>query len=60
MQLSFFRPVLLRSLLLLVCSSHVLADIEVIGAGLGRTGTMSLQAALQELGYKVLVGVNQK
>jgi hypothetical protein len=27
-------------------------DIEVIGAGLGRTGTKSLQAALDVLGYK--------
>jgi hypothetical protein len=26
-------------------------DIEVIGAGLGRTGTMSLKAALEILGY---------
>jgi hypothetical protein len=27
-------------------------SIQVIGAGMGRTGTMSLKAALEELGYK--------
>ena len=26
--------------------------VKVIGAGLGRTGTLSLKTALQELGYK--------
>jgi Sulfotransferase domain len=26
-------------------------DLEVIGAGFGRTGTMSLKVALEELGF---------
>ena len=27
-------------------------SVEVIGAGFGRTGTLSLKHALEELGYK--------
>ena len=34
-------------------SQFSMAEIEVIGVGLGRTGTMSLKLALEELGYKV-------
>jgi hypothetical protein len=38
----------------LLCSSTSVArgELEVIGAGLGRTGTLSLHAALEELGYR--------
>mmetsp|Transcript_54019 Transcript_54019/g.108527 ORF Transcript_54019/g.108527 Transcript_54019/m.108527 type:complete len:282 (-) Transcript_54019:76-921(-) len=32
------------------------ADVKVIGAGLSRTGTQSLQLALDQLGYKTLHG----
>lgn len=31
--------------------SFAMTDIQVIGAGLGRTGTMSLKRALEDLGY---------
>ena len=30
------------------------SGVRVIGAGLGRTGTTSLEAALKHLGYKVM------
>ena len=43
---------MLRVTLLFALFSTVPAAIEVIGAGLGRTGTLSLQAALEQLGYK--------
>lgn len=42
---------MLRIALLVVLLSVAQAAIEIIGAGLGRTGTLSLQAALEELGY---------
>ena len=29
-----------------------MADLKVIGAGFGRTGTMSLYTALEKLGFK--------
>mmetsp|Transcript_29946 Transcript_29946/g.49420 ORF Transcript_29946/g.49420 Transcript_29946/m.49420 type:complete len:285 (-) Transcript_29946:137-991(-) len=46
------RHTIIRFTLLLVLLVSVSAKIEIIGAGLGRTGTLSLQAALEELGYK--------
>src|SRR3712207_5252325 len=34
------------------CARGVTVTIEVIGAGFGRTGTLSLKAALEELGLR--------
>jgi hypothetical protein len=42
-----FRRIVVSILLI-----NVSASIEIIGAGLGRTGTLSLQSALEVLGYK--------
>ena len=47
------RKMLLAGLLLFLTStSWAAAELEVIVAGLGRTGTLSLHAALEDLGYK--------
>eukprot|EP00960_Hanusia_phi_P034967 751388-Hanusia_phi.AAC.4 len=45
-------PFLLLLLLLLTLFSPSSAELAVIGAGWGRTGTMSLKVALDQLGYK--------